>query len=1160
MARTIWPIVSTSRVIALFVIYANLCLPQQFRSSISGLVEDPSGAVVPNAKVTATQAATGTKYGTVSTGDGRYTLTSLLPGTYTLQAEAPGFSKVVRQNVTLSADQHLNVDLTLQVGTNTQTIQVTSAAPLLENENASQGLTVNTHEIEELPLNGRAPLMFTQLAPGVALATNITQTTPFDNGQMADWVMGGARSYQNELLLDGNDNAQPEVGQAEYSPPQDAVQQVVVQTTNLEAAYGHTGGGTVNVITKGGTNAFHGSAYEFNEVSALAANDWLNDATGKPKPVTRQNQYGFTLGGPIVIPKLFNGKNKLFGFFAFEGIQDSLPESYNLTVPTAAEKSGDFSALLALGKQYQIYNPYTAVQVSPSTIQRQPFAGNIIPVSMLSPIGQKIVSYYPAPNEPGLPDGEDNYESGLQTNTFDNELGRIDYNISDKHKLYWNLRHSFKDEYDLAWFNNPATGRTDDRTNWGSTLDDVYTFTPTLVMDTRLNWSRFVTQDYYGNGTPFNFATELGLPASLLAASSHVAFPAIGMTSYTSLGPNGGSGPTSEGFITPQDVLQIFSTVTKATGSHTIQLGADLRQYRLGSIGYGYSSGLYSFNNSWTNGPYTTSAASPIGQDLAALLLGLPTGGEFDQEAEGAYRQDYVAFFVEDDWRVLKNLTVNLGLRYDQDFPTTERYNRNVNGWNFGPNPIQPAAQAAYAKSPIPEIPPSQFLVPGGLTFASPSDRDIYKIYSHLFSPRVGFAWTPSGANGKTVVRGGFGIFEFPNDITTSVMNLTGYSLITPLTPTQNNYLSPYATLANPFPAGLQQPQPLNTETALGTSVSFDNQHLLNPYSIRWDFDVQRQIGSNFVVEVGYEGNHGVHLTENQNINYTPIQYLSTKPTRDQSVINLLSATVANPFVGLFPNSTAGLNTSTKTTVNQLLLPYPEFTGVTENLVNDEGSYYEMGFIQLKRRFSNGLQFVTSYTHSRLMSNFRLNPQTALQYEVSSQDYPNRFVAEVSYDLPFGRGKIAGSRFGGLVNGLIGGWTLNSITTYQSGAPLAWGNVIYLGGPIDLDPHNTQHTFNTAVFDRASADQLADNVRTFPEYFSNLRADSYKNEDLSVIKTVKITERIPFQLRFEFFNLFNHPTYAAPNLSPTSAAFGTITADATNQNMRQIQIGGRLTW
>ncbi len=481
------------------------------------------------------------------------------------------------------------------------------------------------HDVEDLPLNGRTPIMFTQLSPGIALTTNITQTTPFDNGQAASWAMGGAVADQNEILLDGNDDTQPEVGQLAYSPPQDAVQQVVVQTDDVDAALGHTGGGTVNMITQSGTNQFHGSAYEFNEVSALGANAWLNDAASKPKPVTRQNQYGFTVGGPVILPKILNGKNKLFYFFAFEGIQDSLPEPYTLTVPTAAEKTGDFSALLALGPNYQIYNPYTAVQTG-STITRQPFAGNIIPPSLISPIAQKILSYYPAPNEPGLPDGADNYETGVQTNTFNNELGRIDYNISDNNKLYWNIRHNFKDEYDLAWFNNPATGRTDDRINWGSTIDDVYTFTPTLVLDTRFNWTRFITDDFYGNGTKFNFATGLGLPASLLSVSQHVAFPAIGMTNYTSLGPNGGTGPTSEGFFTPQGIFEILPQATKVTGAHTIKFGADLRQYQLGAVGYGYSSGLLQFGSnsgkSWANGPTTTRRHAPIGHDLAALLSG----------------------------------------------------------------------------------------------------------------------------------------------------------------------------------------------------------------------------------------------------------------------------------------------------------------------------------------------------------------------------------------------------------------------------------------------------------------------------------------------------------------------------------------------------------
>jgi hypothetical protein len=1152
------------RSVWLLALSATLVWGQQFRSSISGVVTDQSGASVASAKVTAVQTETGTRYDSRSTSDGRYSLLQLLAGTYRIEVEAPGFKKFVREGITVSADQQVGVDISLQLGTVNETLSVTENASMLNTENASQGQVVNMHDVENLPLNGRTPMMLTQLSPGIALTTNITSTTAFQNGQAADWAMGGAAADQNELMLDGNDNTQPEVGQLAYSPPQDAVQQVIVQTDDVDSALGHTGGGAVNVITRSGANQFHGSVYEFNEVSALGANAWLNDAASKPKPVTRQNQYGFTVGGPVILPKVFNGRNKLFYFFAFEGIQDSVPEPYNLTVPTAPEKTGDFSALLALGHNYQIYNPYTAVQTG-STITRQPFAGNLIPSSMISPIASKIVSYYPAPNEPGLPDGADNYETGIQTNTFNNELGRIDYNIGNNNKLYWNIRHNFKDEYDLAWFNNPATGRTDDRINWGSTLDDVYTITPTLILDTRFNWTRFITQDFYGNGTSFNFATQLNLPASLLGVSQHVAFPAIGMSNYTSLGPNGGSGPTSEGFFTPQGIFEILPTVAKVTGAHTIKFGADLRQYQLGADGFGYSSGYYEFGSSslanpWTNGPTTNAAPSPIGQDLAALLLGLPAGGEFDQESEGAYRQDYMAFFVQDDWRVRRNLTLNLGLRYDQDFPTTERYNRNVNGFEYASaNPIQSAAQAAYAQHPIPEIPVGQFATPGGLTFASPSHPDIYHLDSHLFSPRVGFAWTPNGAEGKTTIRGGFAMFEFPQNITTSVMNQTGYSIISPITPTQNNYLSPYATLANPFPAGLQPPQALNATTALGASVASDNPHLLNGYSVRWDFDVQRQFGSNFMVEVGYEGNHGVHLGENQNVNYTPINYLSTAPTRNQAAINLLNTSVANPFKGLFPNSTVGLNTASKTTVGQLVLPYPEYTGVTEDIVNDAGSYYEMGFIQAKKRFSHGLQFQGSYTHSRLMANSRLNPQTPLVFEPSSQDFANRVVASVSYELPFGTGKTFGSNAGPILDRIIGGWVVNSISTYQSGAPLAWGNVIYLGGPLDLNPSNPQQAFNTAVFDRNPNDALADNLRTFPARFSNLRAYSYENEDFSALKNVRITERASLQLRFEFFNLFNHPVFAAPNLTPTSSAFGTITGGTTNQ-ARQIQLGAHIRW
>jgi hypothetical protein len=535
-----------------------------------------------------------------------------------------------------------------------------------------------------------------------------------------------------------------------------------------------------------------------------------------------------------------------------------------------------------------------------------------------------------------------------------------------------------------------------------------------------------------------------------------------------------------------------------------------------------------------------------LGQSLAALLLGLPTGGEFDRNAEGTYRQDYAALYVADDWRIRSNLTLTMGLRFDKDFPTTERLNRNVNGFALNSaNPIQAAAQAAYAKSPAPQIPAASFTTPGGLTYAGPGDRDIYHDGSHIFSPRVGFAWTPIRSQPQMVLRGGFATFTYPVPI--NGINQEGLSLVTPVTPTLNNYVTPYATLSTPFPAGLQQPVPLNETTALGTRVSFANPNLLNPYTMVWNLDLVRQITGTMVVEAGYQGNHAVHLMETRQLDSIPLPYLSTTLARNQAAINLLSTPVANPFKGLFPNSTASLNSATSIALQQLLMPFPEYTGVTETGANDATTYYDMGFVRAEKRFSSGLQFNAVYAHSRLMARtVRLNPETALLNMVSPQDYPNRFVASAVYQTPFGKH-------------LFGGWVVSTIFTYQTGSPLNWGNVIYLGGPLDLSPHDPRRTFNSTAFDTVSGDQLADNWRTFPQFFSNLRADSIKNDDLAVSKTFKYRERANLSLRFDFYNLFNHPVFAAPSLTPTSEAFGTITSGTANR-ARVIQLAGRAIW
>lgn len=1133
---------------------------QEFRSTISGSVTDPQGAAIAGVKLSGVQAETGARTETATTGEGLYTLPFLVPGTYTLFIQAPGFKGYERKGITVNANERVRVDILLEVGAVSEAVTVTADASLLETATGSSGQSINQRQIESMPLNGRTPMVAAALAPGVVftLATNFVHA--YDNGGNSAFVMGGGAVQQNSLMVDGGENTRASNGQMAYAPPVDAVQEVKVETFTVDAAYGRTGGGTINVVLRSGTNQLHGAAFYYGQTSALNANEWLLNSRGQPKPVSQHHQYGFSGGGPVYLPKLVNGKDKLFWMFAFEGIKHAGPDPWSLTVPAPAQRTGDFSALLAAGGQYQIYDPATGVR-SGATVLRQPFAANMIPSSRLSPIAQKVLSFIPLPKDGGLATGQNNFVAQTRTtNTFDSEIGRLDYNVSDRHKIFWSARHNLRIEDRFNWWLNEASGRYNERYNLGSTLDDVYTFTPTTVLDVRFNYTRYIDRLSYGSSS-FE-PSQLGFPAYLTAASVHPGFPAFNLGAFSPAGPTSNAvSATTAGNNNPEESLHLFGTLTTIVSAHSIKFGVDARQYRLNPANFGHANGLYNFENSrWTNGPLGTAASSPIGQDLASFLLGLPSSGQFDVNANGAYRQNYFALFVQNDWRVRRNLTLNLGLRAEHDFGPTERYNRNVAGFDFdAANPVQPAAQIAYARNPIPEVTPGSFRTPGGLLFAGPQGRGITRPRSTMFSPRFGFAWTPDSSAARTVIRGGFGIFVFPVSLPNSLVVQSGFSQAHPIVASNDGYLTPYATLSNPFPAGLPPLTPVGLHTFTGSAVSFYNPAPVSPYSLRWNVNVQRQLAKDLLVEAGYQGNRGVRLPVDVQQNYLPIQYMSSSPVRDQAAVTLLEGSVANPFAGLLPGSS--LNGSTVQR-RQLMMPFPQYTGVTQFGVNQGRSGFEMVFVRMEKRFGSGLQFLSSFQHSKLqMTTLRLNPQTPLVKEIAPDDRTDRFVFSATYDLPFGRGRRYGGSLPGIWDAIVGGWTMSGLTIYQSGAPVSWGNVVYLGGGLQFDSHNRARTFDTSRFLRDVASQPVNgvNLRTFANRFSNMRQDPIQDVQLSVAKQFTLYENLKLQLRGEAFNLLNHPMFGAPNVNPAAANFGTITSGQANL-YRAMQLAGRFVW
>jgi hypothetical protein len=655
--------------------------------------------------------------------------------------------------------------------------------------------------------------------------------------------------------------------------------------------------------------------------------------------------------------------------------------------------------------------------------------------------------------------------------------------------------------------------------------------------------------------------------------------------SFQCLGYNGDGSNT-------YDVYQLYSSLLKVTGNHSFRTGIDIRDYRWSASNRGNSAGAFTFgtgsNSNWTVGPLSNSASAPngFGQDFAEFLLGLPTSASIDNNTQSTVGQQYYALFLTDDWRVKSNLTLNLGLRWEHETPITERYNRAVNGFN--PTVVNPAsagaaaayaasyAAGAYTKTFVQPPTPSQFNTLGALTFASSNNRYVYNTKSYMFSPRIGVAWTPAALGTGTVIRAGFGIFVSPIEIldngsssTVPTLSQQGFSQTTPFVPTNNNFLTPANTLSNPFPTGiLPQGSSVGPGAFLGQGISFFNPNVSNPYDIRWNFSIQRQLPGQMVLEVAYIGNHALRLPITTQLDYIPRQYLSTLPSRDVNLNTALTSTVPNPFRNQIPSGGGSLNTSTNIALNQLLVPFPQYgvgsgtsNGILEYGNGAGSSYFHSLDVRLQKRLTNGLTLINNFIYDKLIEkvSYLNDSDFTPEKRVSADSRPLREIMAAVYSLPVGKGRALDlhSRWG---NALLGGWVVNGELTFQSGPPLSWStNLFYNGAPINFNPHQPNGlSFNTSAFVTASTLQPVFNVRTFNTLFNNLRRDPTKNLDLSLLKEFYFTERTYFQLRFESYNTTNRVGFGAPQLNPTNISFGIIGSQANTP--RRIQLGARFVW
>ena len=1129
---------------------------QDSRGQIQGRVTDPSGATVASISVRATNRATNISTAVTTSNSGDFLLPFLAPGTYEVTVEAQGFKKWVQRGVGVQVNDRITLNVSLEVGSLAETVSVSADAPLVDAASASLGTVIDQRRVLDLPLKDGNPIMLTSLSPGVMNLSTGGWSRPFDNASPSAVAISGNRSGTHEFTLDGAPNTTGGGGNVAYIPPAGVVEEFKIQTATFDAANGFASGAVINVSLKAGTNNLHGQLYEFFQNPVLNANSFFNNLSRQSRAIVRQNRYGGSASGPLVLPKLYNGRNRSFWMYGHEQIKDTFPrETITTSVPTPAMRSGNFAALLNVGPQYQIYDPSTIASAPNGRFSRQPLPGNIIPASRLSAVGVNLLKYFPEPNLPGTADGSNNYTILVpDIDDFWSHVGRIDHVISDKNRFFVRGDANRRRTIGENRYRNEAYGNLYFRNNMGFGADHVYIFKPSLLLNTRYSYTK-----YFDNQDPRSLGADL---ASLGFSSNFVtqvnsidakamAIPNIAIAGYSPLSPSGT-------FRASRDIHSLAANVTQIVRNHSLKYGYEGRSYRDFRTDLGLASGNFTYNTDWTRGPLDSSPAAPMGQSLAGYLFGLPTGGYIDFNDNYAQQALVHGLYFQDDWKISPRFTLTLGVRYELGLATTERFNRTVRGFAAdAASPLDAAARAAYARNPLSDLAPADFRVRGGLTFAGADGqpRGLWTPDRNNFSPRIGFAYQ---LNRKTALRGGFGRFF---DLDRQTVNQSGFSRRTQLVTSVDNGLTFAANTANPYPAGIQRPngQAQGLLTFAGQGVSYFNERLRTPYAHRWQFSLQRELRKDLALELAYVGADSADLRINRQMNAIPARFLSTSPVRDQATIDALNRQVPNPFFPNLPGTGLG---AANTSRGQLLRPFPQFTGVSA--VNNDGrSTYHSLQSRLEKRFSAGFTFMGAYTWSKFieatsyLNEVDENPERV----ISDQDRTHRLVASGIYELPFGRQRQFFANMPKAANALLGGWQVQGIYQYQSGQALGFGNAIVTGDLRNLTLPAGERTiyrwFNVdAGIERNPSRQLGSNLRSLSSRFGFFRAPALDNWDLSVIKNAYFTEKTWLEFRCEFINAFNKTQFSAPNTTPSSTAFGTITATA--QMPRIVQLGLKL--
>ncbi len=1161
-----------------WIVFAGVLLPaalcaQESRGTIVGRVIDANGGVLRGVAVQASNVATGVVSSTTTNAEGLYRLPYLNPGLYQVSFARDGFRRLVKDQVELRVADELAVDATLAVGQVSEELVVTAEQAPLDSTSASLGQVVDLKRIEELPMREGNPMELVLLAPGIANTTDLRMRKSGMTHSQSQFDTDGSGEKRSDFTIDGVPNTSNYNGNngitVAYAPPASSVQEFRVQTATYDASIGNTVGAVVNVVTKSGTNALHGEVHYWYRDSKLDSNDVFSERAGFEKRDYDDKRFGFALGGPIV-------PDRSFFFVAFEGNPYTIPDTQgNVTVPTQKMRNGDFSELLALGPQYQLYDPLTTRldPNDPTKLLRSPFVGNILPPDRISPAAKKLLNYYPMPNVPADANLGHNYRapSFFETQDYYTVTSRFDHSFSPVHRIYARASLDWWQNVKNDTFANEATGSAEKRRNRVFALDDTYAFSGSMVLNARVGYTRQafpVGSEEEG----FDIASLGFTPSTVSLYSADTAtFPRVSVNAL----PNLGTSIDLVDYTTR--IWSASATLTWLKGSHTFRFGPELRIYDEDELRIQTGPSV-DFQNGWTVGPYTNSTAAPYGQGFANLLLGYPTGGSMALRPERHERIIRTGVYLQDDWKPVSKLTLNLGVRYEYEEPVTERNDGMINGFDFEtPLPIQAEAQGNFAKSTAALMPAGyQLLVHGGMLYAAEGGRDRL-LHKRIFTnvmPRVGFAYE---LDTKTVVRGGYGLFYDSLSLGRVNVRQPGFSRTTNVVASVDNGRSFQATLDNPYPSGLLQPvgPALGLMTDVGSNVGFTyGDDVQAPRSHRFSLGFQRQLPLDVVLDVNYVGSRSERLPVTRQLNAVPRQYQSTLPTRDQANNDYLTASVPNPFYGI--NATFG-STLTGKNVNreQLLRPYPQFANIeTQQTVGKR--WYDAAQLRLERRFRNGYTFQVSYSYSRMTdaTSFLNETDPMPEKVVSAQDHPHVLALSGIFELPFGKGRAFGHNWSGVTERLLGGWQIGAAYNWQSGTPIGFGNFLLKPGyTLDdvkkptmsqdelfagLDPTVTRTNtwFDIEPFERTNSLQLTRNLRTQPTRFADFRRPGYALLNGSLLKNVALGGDWKLQLRLEGYNLLNTINLGGPNTTVTSGDFGTISA--LNGFPRQFQLAAVL--